>query len=321
MLDLIPPSKQDAVRRALAEGLGRTDVDSVEPLSGGLSGAGVWRLRVGGRSCILRIEGPPNGLNDPHRQYLCMAAAAEAGVAPPVLFADPASGVALIQDVPVQPMPGRAVVLGELSVLLRRLHATPLFPPLVDFPEGVDQLVGQLECLDLVDPAALASFRERWSELRRTCRWGEDGLVSCHNDLNPRNILWDGQRLWLIDWEAAFRNDPYVDLGIAANYFTAGPADQDALIEGYFGAPADDDQRARLFLMQQVCRVYYGAVLMASAAGGWAPSPEARRLEGPSLAEIGGAIAQGRVDLADPAARFDYGAAMLRQMLADRRSA
>ncbi len=242
-------------------------------------------------------------------------------MAPPVLFADPVSGVALIQDIPAQPMPARALVLRELSAVLKRLHATTLFAPLVDFPEGVDQLVGRLETLDLVAPAAMASFRARWSELRRSCRWGEDALVSCHNDLNPRNILWDGERLWLIDWEAAFRNDPYVDLAVAANFFAARPADHDSLIEGYFGAPADDDRRARLGLMQQVCLVYYGAVLMASAGGGWTPSPEARRMEGPSLAEIGQAIAQGRFDLADPTARFDYGVAMLRQMLVEFRPA
>jgi thiamine kinase-like enzyme len=30
-------------------------------------------------------------------------------------------------------------------------------------------------------------------------------LVSSHNDLNPNNVLFEGERAWLIDWELAFR--------------------------------------------------------------------------------------------------------------------
>ena len=43
-------------------------------------------------------------------------------------------------------------------------------------------------------------------------------MVSSHNDLfKPDNILFDGQRIWLVDWEAAFLNDPYADLAAVAN--------------------------------------------------------------------------------------------------------
>lgn len=35
--------------------------------------------------------------------------------------------------------------------------------------------------------------------------WGEARSVSSHNDTLPANILFDGKRLWMIDWESAYR--------------------------------------------------------------------------------------------------------------------
>ena len=44
----IPESKRPAVDRALNAAFGTSELDSVVPLTGGLSGALVYRIRVGG---------------------------------------------------------------------------------------------------------------------------------------------------------------------------------------------------------------------------------------------------------------------------------
>lgn len=44
-----------------------------------------------------------------------------------------------------------------------------------------------------------------------------DALVLCHNDLNPKNILLDGAKAWLIDWESAGMNDPLFDLALVTH--------------------------------------------------------------------------------------------------------
>jgi thiamine kinase-like enzyme len=49
----------------------------------------------------------------------------------------------------------------------------------------------------------------------------EEDLVPSHNDLKPENILYDGNKVWLSDWEAAFTNDRYSDLAIIANFVIA----------------------------------------------------------------------------------------------------
>jgi thiamine kinase-like enzyme len=68
-------------------------------------------------------------------------------------------------------------------------------------------------------------------------------VIFGHHDLLPGNILDDGKRLWLIDWEYAGFGTAMFDLAnVAANgsYSSQGEA---ILLETYFGRPANDQQR------------------------------------------------------------------------------
>ena len=53
----------------------------------------------------------------------------------------------------------------------------------------------------------------------------------------PDNMLFDGSRLWLVDWEAAFQNDRYADLAVAANMLVANETEERIYLQEYFGAP------------------------------------------------------------------------------------
>jgi hypothetical protein len=48
MLSPFQDRHRSAVDRALLAAFGTTELDAATPLSGGLSGAGLWRIRVGG---------------------------------------------------------------------------------------------------------------------------------------------------------------------------------------------------------------------------------------------------------------------------------
>lgn len=74
-------------------------------------------------------------------------------------------------------------------------------------------------------------------------------IVFGHNDLLAANIIDDGQRLWLLDWDYAGFNSPLFDLGgLASN--SEMPADLfDALLLRYFGRPVDAALRYRAAAM------------------------------------------------------------------------
>ena len=70
-------------------------------------------------------------------------------------------------------------------------------------------------------------------------------IVLGHNDLLAANILDDGKRLWLIDWEYGGFNTPLFDLaGLAGNNGLSETQERDMLRQ-YFGE--DPDQRWRAY--------------------------------------------------------------------------
>ncbi|MFL5847261.1 MAG: phosphotransferase [Solirubrobacteraceae bacterium] len=69
----------------------------------------------------------------------------------------------------------------------------------------------------------------------------------CHNDLLPANLLDDGERLWLIDWEYAGMGDPFFDLGNLSAMNGLDVRDDTVLLEAYLGH-CDEPDLARLRL-------------------------------------------------------------------------
>jgi thiamine kinase-like enzyme len=79
---------------------------------------------------------------------------------------------------------------------------------------------------------------------------GRVELVFGHNDLLAANIIDDGKKLWLIDWDYAGFNSPLFDLGgLAANNQLAGAQEQ-WLLAQYFECAVDDDLRRRYAAMK-----------------------------------------------------------------------
>ena len=117
-------------------------------------------------------------------------------------------------------------------------------------------------------------------------------MVSCHNDFfKPDNILFDGDRVWLVDWEAAFRNDRYAELAVVANLLVSSDEEERTYLQSYFGQPADEYQRARFFLMQQVAHIFYGLVFLLQGSPG---VPVDLSAQAPSIRRLPAAILGGR---------------------------
>jgi thiamine kinase-like enzyme len=79
---------------------------------------------------------------------------------------------------------------------------------------------------------------------------GPFDIVFGHNDLLPANILDDGDRLWLIDWEYAGFNTPLFDLGGLASNNGLDESAERWMLEQYFSTAADDDLWRRYSAMK-----------------------------------------------------------------------
>jgi len=65
-----------------------------------------------------------------------------------------------------------------------------------------------------------------------------------------------------IPWEAAFQNDRYADLAIAAKSFVSEEIQEEAYLRYYFGDSLNEYKKARYYLMQQVCHMYYAMLML-----------------------------------------------------------
>ena len=75
-------------------------------------------------------------------------------------------------------------------------------------------------------------------------------IVFGHNDLLPANILDDGDRLWLIDFEYAGFSTAMFDLAGATSNAGFGADEADEFLAAYFGAPPPIDVRRSHSAMQ-----------------------------------------------------------------------
>ena len=118
--DKLPEDRREAAHAALRQVLGAVPVDAATPLAGGATTAAVFRIEAGERRYVLRVEGTPSPLRNPH-QYQSMRIASDAGIAPRLHYFDEDSRVAVIDYVEPQPLgsfaggpPALAQALGEL---------------------------------------------------------------------------------------------------------------------------------------------------------------------------------------------------------------
>ena len=302
MFDAIPPNRREDARSALTAAFGATPLTALQRLTSGAS-ALIYRIEVAGRPYLLRLDSlRRDDVRDPHRAYLCMQTAAEAGIAPALHHADPTAGVAIMDFVPGRSLsdypdgPGR--LARDLGGLAARLQATPAFPPVADYLTVLQRLLGSLLSSGLFTAGLLDRHREGFERIRQAYPWDSGGLVSSHNDPHPGNIVFDGKRLWLIDWETAYRNDRLVDVAILTLYLAASPELEGMLLKSWLGRAPDRALRARLILMRQLVRLFYGcAASLHAAAPGVVPDTDLAAL---TPAEFRAAVEEGRLVLGAP---------------------
>lgn len=286
---LVPEGLHDAVRAALSSVYGQHAVDCLGPIGGGASGAIALRLRSDGHDHLLRVEVHKHPARNPH-QYRCMQIAADAGLAPPLHYVDADNGVAVMDFVPAVPLDqypgGKLALLQALGSRARELQATLAFPEFWDFRESVGRLLGVAERCFV--PGLLDPHRAAYERLCASLDWDRAGHVSSHNDPNAHNWLFDGERLWLIDWETAYRNDPMVDVAILADNFAEAPEHKQALTNAWLGRPASADEAVRIEQVTLLTRLYYAGLLFALSG---TPAGTLTDLTAPSQAEFAAKVA------------------------------
>ncbi len=302
-------AQYETVRSALNAAFGSPRVNAITPIAAGASGAFPFRVEIGERRYLVRVEGPASPLRNPH-QYASMRIAAEAGIAPRLHWVDEAVRVAVMDFIEEQPLStfpgGRRALARSVGEMLRRVQATSPFPHFIRYPDMVSRLWAWVCRTGLFAPGVLDPYTERLGRLREAYAWEPAHLVSSHNDPVPRNILFDGNRLWMIDWESAYCNDPLVDVAITLDSFARSPALEGVLLEAWSGGAPDDTVSARLAQVRALTRLYYAGVFLSASASANGPLADGN-VSTPSVAAFQSAVRDGRLQPGAAATRHILG--------------
>jgi phosphotransferase family enzyme len=318
---MIPEAKNTAVARGLQEAFGVTEFDDIQMLTAGMSAARVFRIVVAGHASLLRIImntggalGPGQG--DPTRQFACMKSGAARGLAPRVWYTSIEDGISITDFVEAQPLPIEEALV-RLPATLRALHALPLFPRTVNYLNFVDGFVRRFHDAKILPESETQELFEGYARVVRVYPRDDSEMVSSHNDLKPENIIFDGDSVWLVDWEAAFLNDRYFDLAMVANFVVTNEAEEEAYLRTYFGGDAGEYKLARFYLMRQIAHMSYATVFMLLGSRGKAVEPNAKA---PDFRDFHNRIWAGEISLVPDEAKLQYGKLHMNQLLQNMRT-
>ncbi len=230
--------------------------DPVEPtdLRGGLSNVN-FVVEDAGRKFVVRIGGDNEAHGVVRKNELAASRAAHAaGVAPRIAYAEP--GVLVLDFVEGRSFTPADVRnpknLGRIMDIVRRTHREipkHLRGPGVLFWvfHVVRDYAHTLLELPSTDVAHVRGLTAQSEILERAV--GPIDLVFGHNDLLAANIIDDGDRLWLVDWEYAGFNSPLFDLGGLASNSEMSAEMRETMLEHYFDRPVTDQLRYRYAAM------------------------------------------------------------------------
>jgi aminoglycoside phosphotransferase (APT) family kinase protein len=230
-------------------------VGDPQPLDGGITNRN-FRVRLGDRDVVVRLPGKDTGLLgiDRSAEAAATAAAAAVAVGPEVvafLPEPPCLVTAFIAGRPVDAAELRdPPLLGHLATALRTVHGGAPLPARFDSFAIVAEYRETAARRGARIPAVYDELAAGARAIRQALTAPEHAPVACHNDLLTANFLFDGVRLWIVDWEYAGMGDRYFDLGnVSVNNGFDEAADA-RLLAAYWGEPCTARRFAALRLMR-----------------------------------------------------------------------
>jgi thiamine kinase-like enzyme len=232
-----------ALIRARALPIWSAPVDP-QPLGGGITNVN-FLVEDAGRRVVVRIgdDIPVHGVMRFNELAASLAAHA-AGVSPAVIHAEP--GALVIEHIEGRTLdaddvrdPDRLPRVLELVARAHRVIPRHLRGPVLMF--WVFHVIRDYAARLVRDASphvgALPGFLRAAEALEAAV--GPVEIVFGHNDLLAANLIDDGTRLWLIDWDYAGWGSPLFDLGGLAANNGLSEAQEAWMLDAYFGRPPD----------------------------------------------------------------------------------
>lgn len=282
----------------------------------GQSGASVHAVTTETGAYILRIHGG----DDESWQKIILAheIASQHGVAPAIIHIHTAERAVVSVRIPdaslrsalSQPATRVAVTTSLIEVLIK-LHAIPTGPFAAINLISDGRTIWESQVQRPGFPSWAIPLGDRIAEADKLLKH-DNRRVLCHCDFHPWNLVWDGQRVWLVDWERAGLSHPYLDLATMCNFLSMPDEAALSMLQQQEQAPMESAQKLLFAALRDFCRVVYGAVFLRLLNDLESVKFTSREDTLP-LSECLANLATGKLDVAQPQSRALIGAGFLKQ--------
>jgi thiamine kinase-like enzyme len=295
----------------------RGPATTITPIAAGLSGAGVYRVEAAGQTYVLKVAATREPAAEWRHRVNLQRLAAGAGVAPRVVHADEERRAVLSAFVADRSFMARYAdprtkdaAVAQLGRTIRRVHDLPIPPDATARPPRalLARMWPELGAVGAV-PAFVreAVGRMLVEEPPADAR----ALVLSHNDVNPTNLVYDGESILLLDWQTAGPMHPFFDLAAISVFLRMDEATCRALLAAYDGAPVEI-LPPRFAYTRRLAAVVCGACFLWLARE--APPPAAPQTLDVtrSLAEVYQRLRAGELDVASAEGQWAFGLALVK---------
>jgi aminoglycoside phosphotransferase (APT) family kinase protein len=301
----------------------RGPTTTITRIAAGFSGAGVYRVEAAGQPFVLKVAGEAEDAADWRRALHIQRLAAGAGLAPRIVHVDEARRAVVTAFVADRSFAAffmdprtHDAALTQLGRTVRRIHALPIPADARtrDPHEFLTQVrEGMLAGFALPDFAGGAVQRV----LAEAPPASERAQVLGHNDLNPTNLVYDGEAILILDWATAGPADAFYDLAVISVFLRLDEGTCLRLLSAYDGGP----------LAGLPHRFSYNRRLAAALAGSFqlylarqlkhAGATGSETLDStPSLGEFYQRMQTGTLKLGTADGHWGFGLALLKESLA-----
>jgi aminoglycoside phosphotransferase (APT) family kinase protein len=291
---------------------------TITRIAAGLSGAGVHRVEAAGRSFVLKISDDSEPDADWRRRLHIQQLAAEAGLAPAIVHVDEARRAVLSVFVADRSFAAffmdprtRDAAIAQLGRTLRRVHDLPLPPGATSRDPRALLATVWAELAASFAPAFAREAVER--ALTEAPPADERPDVLSHNDVNPTNLVYDGESILLLDWQTAGPMHPFFDLAAISVFLRMDEAACLALLAAHDGAPVVT-LPARFTYSRRLAAVLCGTMFLYLARQLQHPGATgADTLDStPSLADFYQRMRSGALNIASADGQWAFGLALLK---------
>ncbi|HYX37507.1 MAG TPA: phosphotransferase [Oligoflexus sp.] len=136
-------------------------------------------------------------------------------------------------------------------------------------------------------------------------------FVFSHCDLNPGNMIWDGNKVWLVDWEQANLSHPYLDLATVGMFLSFSDEEALALLAVQEKAVIGEEEWRIFLAVRDLARMSFASIFFQLIPD-LATVPFATLEATLTIKECFGRLSRGHLDLGRPEGRALIGAACLK---------